>query len=156
MKRLLCPTILFLAAACLPAWTFMIDTRALMTPGTDELPVRKALVSLENGLMDTLFEEGHIFFNRSELAEEGVELDDGQKFLPLHLARRAGADWLLKVEIGTGSRISYEFFRVAPARQQGTGRLDDGTVPREPGQTEEEWFFRVGTRLYGEILPLME
>jgi len=90
--------------------TFLVDTRDEMPRGDMEIDQHTAVVSFENGVMDTLFDEGHIFFNiytvlgdsdAGKADEKALEYagDEGANFLLVLTPDDQGAAWTLyKVE----------------------------------------------------------
>ena len=86
--------------------TFLVDTRDEMPRGDMEMDQHTAVVSFENGVMDMLFDEGHIFFNiytvlggsdagkADEKALEYAE-DEGANFLLVLTPDDYGAAWTL-------------------------------------------------------------
>jgi hypothetical protein len=86
--------------------TFLVDTRDEMPRADMEMDQLRAVVSFENGVMDMLFDEGHIFFNINTVLggsdagkadEKALEYagDEGANVLLVLTLDDQGAAWTL-------------------------------------------------------------
>lgn len=123
------------------ASTFMIDTRESSVRQELEEPIKAAHISLENGLMDALFDSGHIFFNTySPLDVEEDPLI--RERLPIRAAKRYGAEYLIllepEAEIGT---TYWELYAVEPAEKLGSGEVttEETYAPQEDA-LDDIWY----------------
>ena len=127
-------TVLFLPAAA-AAHTILIDTWETDLPENLDLEARKRVVSAETGIMDTLFDEGHIFFNTYSIPGEGGTEPDFT--LSVDLAGSIGAEYLIRLDPSEDG-VAWELYelRGVTILNEGFHAIDDV----DPGlKTIERW-----------------
>jgi hypothetical protein len=108
------------------------------------LDEKKALTSIENGVMDTLFAEGFIFFSQY-LNEESVEA--------LNTAREAGADFLLIINPDCSSgNIKWKVVKVDGSRKMGEGTIERKKTTGVEQMSESEFFYFTGEIIGKELV----
>lgn len=127
--------------------TILIDTWEYEVPVNMEIEARIRVVSAETGIMDSLFDNGHIFFNiYSAPGEEGFMPEFSQTF---QLAAEIGADYVLRLnpdEEGLGWLL-YE--------ADGENLLSEGYVSIsevDPDLKPIEMWTRVGLLVAGDMI----
>ncbi len=130
--------------------TLLVDTR-------DELPAEEMensrsvkVVSIETGIMDTLFDEGHIFFNMYSSRIEGAE--EAADANALKYAEELGAGFLL-VLLPEEEGASWRFYRVGSASIEGRGYSDFHDTDPEK-EIRERWI-SLGVSLAFEVVHLI-
>ena len=102
-----------LVCAGASAHTILIDTWETDLPENMDLETRKRVVSAETGIMDLLFEEGHIFFNTYSVpGEDGAVPDFGDS---VDLAGRIGAEYLIRLD-PTEDGVAWKLYEVRGSR----------------------------------------
>ncbi len=100
MKRHVGILLIFLAALSIPralsAHTILIDTWEQHLPEKMDLETRKRVISAETGIMDSLFDGGHIFFNTYSVPGEDLIPPDFAN--SLNLAGEIGAEFLIRLD----------------------------------------------------------
>jgi len=120
MKRMIIALVLSLSALSLSGLTFLVDTHETMSLNDMETDRKIRVVSVESGVMDTLFDAGHIFFNMMTIPDEdGVTagLEDS-----IELARNEGVDYLILLTPDDGG-TSWALYHIARS-----SALDEGYV----------------------------
>ncbi len=90
----------------LQASNILIDTWETDSLENMDMETRKRVVSAETGIMDTLFDEGHIFFNTYSVPAEDRTLPSFSD--SLKLAVEIGAEYLVRLdpdETGLGWKV---------------------------------------------------
>jgi len=113
-KLVLMPIIFFSAFICWPD-TILIDTKSDYPGNQMELDRRKAIIAMENGVMDVLFESGFVFFNTYEPQKNSREMID--------IANSKGAEYLLLLVPGE-KILMWEIFNVITGNSIGNDSLD--------------------------------
>ena len=87
--------LMFLLSSSLSAssLTLLIETKDSMPRDEMDIQEKTRVVSLESGVMDVLFEKGHIFFNMFSLKEEDSSSESEMEVL--NYAKELGAGYLL-------------------------------------------------------------
>jgi len=89
-----------------PSATVLIETRDSQTWETMDFAQRVRIVSVETGLMDSLFDHGHIFFNvythtkrsaKRALDQTALNFatEEGAQFLLILMPNKLGVNWRL-------------------------------------------------------------
>ncbi len=117
------PSVFFVAVllsivAPLYSQTFLIDTWEQQSLENMELERRIRMVSAETGIMDSLFESGHIFFNVYSLPDEEGRIP--QFSTSFDLATEIGAEYLIRLEPGDDG-LSWSLFTSQDAREVSAG-----------------------------------
>jgi len=130
--------------------TLLIDTRDRVPREEMELQEKTRIVSLESGIMDVLFEEGHIFFNMYTLRDgNNTEGSDGEL---LEYAEDLGAGFLLILKPEEGGS-SWRLTGIDGSGNRGEGFADiDETNPED---SERERWIDLGISLAKEVIVLM-
>ena len=100
------------------------------------LEEKKAITGIENGVMDTLFEAGFIFFSQYMKADSGEAFDT---------ARAAGADYLLvlKPDCQTGD-IVWHVYRVSGREMVGHGTIVRKNMEGVEQMSDSEFYYHTG------------
>ncbi len=99
--------ILLLLSGPLGAHTILIDTWESSAPAEMESEDRIRVVSAETGIMDTLFETGHLFFNMYSVPGDAGGAPDFSE--SLKIAVEIGADYILKLS-PDGEGLGWELY----------------------------------------------
>lgn len=91
------------------AHTILIDTWETDLPENMDLESRTRVVSAETGIMDLLFDEGHIFFNTYSVPTEGGVMPDFS--VSVDLAGRIGAEYLIRLD-PTEQGVAWKLYEV--------------------------------------------
>ena len=143
--------LLLLLSSSLPAssLTFLIDTRDSVSRDEMDIEEKKKVVSLESGVMDGLFEGGHIFFNMYSPKEENAE-EQTDKILKY--AGEIGAGYLI-VLFPEESGSAWSCYRVDGSLGVADGFLDiEDTNPQK--SIMERWT-SLGSSLVETVIPLI-
>ena len=141
MKRYL--SVLCIILISLPVWseTVLVFTRNSLnseTPGVIELQA-----ALEDGVMETLFDAGHIVFNAGVI-ESNEKLKIPSERLSMRLAKSGGAYFLLEIDFSFNDRAdeeapltpreaNYRLYSVLDGGLLTQGELFPGDVNDKPG-----------------------
>jgi hypothetical protein len=169
MKRILAILVLSVTPALLFAETVMVYVSSKKEIVKDESKKAKQelVFSLEGGVMDEFFENGHIIFNAGKEDRSVGEFTLDKDSFPLYMAKSGGASYLLNVSVRYWqteekepewrvASAEYKFVKVETAEV-----LRDGTVEalyqREKNEEElsaEENSFNVGRAVAQDALAL--
>jgi hypothetical protein len=120
--------IFFSAFVCWPN-TILIDTKSEYPDNQMQIDRRKAIVSMENGVMDVLFESGFVFFNTYETQKNSSEM--------ISIAGDKGAEYLLILVPGE-KLLKWEVFNVRTGGSLGSNSLDL-TITEEIADSAGKW-----------------
>jgi len=130
--------------------TLLIDTRVEVPREDMEIREKTRVVSLESGIMDVLFEEGHIFFNMYSLQAENNEVQSDAEILKYAKDLGAGFFLILKPDDhGSFWRLS----RVDGSGSGVEGFADIDDIDQD-GSVRERWI-KLGTALAKDVIALM-
>lgn len=99
----------FILVGAAGADTFLVDSLVTTAPEEMDMSERIRVISAETGVMDTLFDTGHIFFNNYILPDDSGAHPDTEKLL--YFARGMDADYLLKMTV-VENGASWSFLNV--------------------------------------------
>jgi hypothetical protein len=123
--KLTCTIAFLVVSTGLPAFTFLVDTRDSMPLEDMGIDRRIHVVSAESGIMDTLFDEGHIFFNIYSVPDDEGNFPSWESTVT-H-AKDVGANYLLKLTPDENG-LSWEFYIVRDVRMLDEGYAEISTV----------------------------
>lgn len=126
--KLTCIIIFLAVSSVLPALTFLVDTRDTMPLGDMEIDRKIRVVSAESGIMDTLFDNGHIFFNIYSVPDEEGHIPSWESTVA-H-AKDVGANYLLKLTPDENG-LTWEFYNVRDMRTLDKGYAEISSVSSE-------------------------
>jgi len=130
--------------------TLLIDTRDRVPREEMEIQDKTRVVSLESGIMDVLFEKGHIFFNMYSLqTEHDTERSDAEL---LEYAEDLGAGFLLILKPEEQGSF-WQLSRVDGSGSGGEGFVDIDDTDSTEG-LRERWI-DLGTTLANDVIALM-
>jgi len=130
--------------------TLLIDTRDSLPRDDMEINEKTRVVSLESGLMDELFDGGHIFFNMYSLKNDtSAETADKEA---LDYAEDIGAGFLLVLSPEEDGS-SWRFFRVGSLNSVEEGFVDINETDADKN-TRERWL-SLGNILAEAVVPLI-
>jgi hypothetical protein len=162
MKRFFLSLGGLLLAAPLLASTIMIFTQDHRLDSGERAGEDYIVYAIEDGLMEVLFDNGHILFN--EYDDPGAGEGDFDR-PALRLARSGGADFLLEVEIEyppAASRphrlpeiIKYSFSSLTAPGVIAQGVLYSRDYLDNPRQNQQEICVRLGRDVAGRILGFL-
>lgn len=147
-------TLFLIAITSLSARTLLLNT--LDHELFKDLPLeeKRNIIAAENGLMDTVFDAGWIFFNHYSLNSYA---NDGERFMALHLAKRMDAQYLIKMEIDEDSEVvKYELFKVNPASVFDEGEITFSDIDPDSTMTLAEYYYEVGVTLASKLIEYCE
>ena len=115
-----------------------------------DIEEKKNVVSLESGVMDGLFEGGHIFFNMYTLKGENTaeQTDKALKY-----AGEIGAGYLLVLFPEEGGS-SWDLYKVEGSLGLADGFLD--IEDTDPQKNDMERWLSLGTILADTLLPFID
>jgi len=138
-------------AVSVSSLTLLIDTRDRVPREEMEIQEKTQVVSLESGIMDVLFEEGHIFFNMYTL-QSGADSERSESEL-LAYAGDLGAAYLLILEPGEGG-ASWRLSDVKGAGGGGEGFADIDET--DQNDSDRERWIELGSLLAEDVITLMD
>lgn len=145
--------ILFLLSSSLSAssLTLLVDTRDDIPRGEMEMDQLIQVVSLETGIMDTLFDEGHIFFNIYTVIGNGdsQNIDERADETALEYAREQGANYLL-VLTPESDGASWTLYEAGDTAVVVSGYMDISET--DPDKKEAERWISLGEMLAKEVV----
>ena len=135
------------AALAAEANTFLVDIWETAAREDLDEDVRTMHVSLESGVMDALFDQGHVFFNIYTNPESvgGAPVPGSA----LELADEEGADYLLEIIPDDGG-VSWRLYRTSGSVEPDGGYVAIDGIDEELG-LEERWM-ALGAALAGDLL----
>ena len=134
------------AASGASAHTFLVDTWEMADRADLEEEARFCRLALESGMMDVLFEEGHIFFNiYSSPSATGTMPVSGSA---LALAGEEGADYLIEL-VPDDDGASWKVYGISGMLESGGYVSIDGMD--EELETVERWM-ALGNALASDVL----
>ncbi len=123
--------------------TLLIETKDSMPRDEMDIEEKTRVVSLESGVMDVLFEKGHIFFNMFSLKSEESSIN---------YAEELGAGYLLVLNpVKNGA--SWQLIPVD--RSSGGGEGFVNLSDTDPDKTSAERWAIMGTMLAEALVPLI-
>ena len=130
--------------------TLLIETKDSMPREEMDIQEKTRVVSLESGVMDVLFEKGHIFFNMFSL--KGDDSSSESEMEVLNYAKELGAGFLLVLNPDENG-AAWHLLRVDLNSGGGEGfvYLSDTDDDKKPG---ERWVI-MGTMLAEVVVPLI-
>ncbi len=136
-----------LGASSLGAATFFIDSLVLTLPDDMELVDRLRLYSAETGVMDTLFDKGHIIFNNYVLPDESGNYPGAEQ--SLKQARKTDSDYLLRLEVDDNG-AAWSFFSAEKGEliEESYTKVDDTDASLE----ERRRWMNLGNTICQEML----
>lgn len=141
--------LLFLLSSSLSAssLTLLVDSRDDKPRGEMDMDQLIQVVSLETGVMDTLFDEGHIFFNiYTVIGKTSTQEADETA---LEYAREQGAHYLLVLEPDSEGS-SWTLYEVSETAVYGSGYMDISVT--DPEKKVAERWISLGEMLAEEVI----
>lgn len=127
--------------------TLLVDTRDDKPRGEMEMDQLIQVVSLETGVMDTLFDEGHIFFNLyTVIGHTDTQRADESA---MEYAREQGAQYLLVLQPDQEGS-SWKLFKVNETSVSGSGYMDISQT--DPDKKVAERWISLGEMLAKEVI----
>ena len=146
---------LALSASAAGATTVLLDTRLAAMPADMPDTDMDTVNAMEAGFMDELFDSGHIFFNLYTPVDAAS--DPGKDLLPLHIAKRDGAAFLIRLTPDLeGETLEWKLFSVDPADLVETSVLDLADVPSDPGDKVLDRWYAAGSRTAHDVIARMD
>lgn len=126
--------------------TVLVNTVQIKEKKDLSLDEKKAITAMENGIMDTLFTEGYIFFSvyLTEVSPEAMTT-----------AKEANADYLLILnpDIETGDiRWMVKTVENGEITQEGTLARED--LDDTENLTEQEFYYKAGEKIAFELIQI--
>ena len=151
MKKSSFSAIIFFIASLLFAETVMVETVDFAELGDLDEEKQNMIIQMETGVMDALFDGGHLFFNMYTV-NGSLDPDLGQKSLVQ--AGKAGASWFVRLLIGD-NRLSWWFYRLSDFSLMGEGAVLREDVDKNEEMTLEEFYFEAGKTAGSRVLTYM-
>ncbi|MDC7219688.1 MAG: hypothetical protein PQJ59_07100 [Spirochaetales bacterium] len=133
------------------AETVMIESVALGDRGEFEEEEKTRLIQMETGVMEALFDGGHLFFN---MYSPNGTLDPMKSNNALMQARQTGARWLVRLR-AQEEAVEWWFFSLADFSLLGEGNISKEDVDTGDEMTWEEVFFESGKIVGNSIVNYM-
>ncbi len=130
--------------------TLLIETKDSMPREEMDIQEKTRVVSLESGVMDVLFEKGHIFFNMFSLKGDKSSFDSELEVL--NYAEELGAGFLLVLDPDENG-AAWHLLSVNRISDGGEGfvNLSETDTDKKPA---ERWAI-MGTMLGEEVVPFI-
>ena len=152
MKRLSLLFLLCLMSFMVYGETVLIFTRNSLDtkiPGVMEMQS-----ALEDGVMETFFDAGHIVFNAG-VVTENKKLDTPSERLSFRMAKNGGALFLLEIDLSyddprdsekkpTMSAVQYRFYNVETGDLLTEGSLGPEDIKNDPAASEDDICIAMG------------
>ncbi len=151
MKKCFISAILFTIALALTGETVMVETVDFGPLGDLEQERQIGIVQMETGVMEALFDGGHLFFN---MYTPNGDLDPFKSQNSLMQGKQTGARWFMRLRLEEGT-VFYWFYSLVDFTL-----VTEGSIPRrdvDPGKemTSEEYYFAAGKSAGESILGYM-
>lgn len=148
IKRIL-PLLIFLLGVGLFGDTVMIETIGDVPQGKRAFNQKELLIGMETGVMDALFDGGHLFFNINS-SSGGLTGENTHK--SLIQARNAGAQWLLRLIPGE-EKIKYMIYDLSNLQL----KSEDEIEKKDLSDTVDfkEFYFEAGKTAGQSIISII-
>lgn len=123
--------------------TIMVETIESGDYGTLPQPVQNRLTQVKTGVMDVLFDGGHIFF---DMYTDQLKTTEQGNMQTLQLARRSGATWFLRITTGEDF-VAYEIHDLKTFTLKEEGTLLKSDIDKNARLSKDEFFFEAGKAL---------
>lgn len=143
--------LLFLVSFTLWGETVMIEIISPAPLGDLDREQADIYIQAETGVMEALFDGGHLFFNVYGLSGRGED----ESMVSLKQAQKAGATWFIRLIPGEDS-IEYEVIDLARLSSTGGGRIDRGDLIGTDRMDREEFFYEAGRAAGNASLALFQ
>jgi hypothetical protein len=120
--------------------TVMIETVDVLEMGELEESRQNVIIQMETGVMDALFDGGHLFFNMYTV--NGVN-DSKNEMSSLLQAKKTGAHWLVRLQ-AMDDNVNWKLFLLEDFSLQGEGDVSKDEVSRNHDMTLEQIYFQAG------------
>ena len=151
MKKTSFSAILFIIAWALFGETVMIETVDRFEFADLEEESQNVIIQMETGVMDALFDGGHLFFNMFTV---NGNLDPALGRKSLDQAKRAGAGWFLRLRLAEAG-VDWWFYKLSDFTLLGEGIVNQDDIAGSDDMTREEFFFEAGKSAGMGILAYM-
>ena len=159
MKRRVLPLIVLLAVSTviLPAETILVFTRNSLDGERTE--VARLQAAIEDGVMETFFDTGHIVFNAGFVtANEPLAVPSER--LSFRMAKSGGALYLLEIDLDYREieeqvalqRAEYRFYQVISGQMLLEGNIDMSEVSADADTAQRERCTLMGESIAGGAL----
>ena len=152
MSRYILSAILFCVSLTLFGGTVMVETVDNGFLGDLEQEKQDAIVQMETGVMEALFDGGHLFFN---MYTSNGELDAAKSRNSLDQAKRAGAEWFIRLQLGD-EELFYWFYQLRDFDLKSEGSIKRDEIDPDRDMSLEEFFFAAGNSAAKGILAYMD
>jgi hypothetical protein len=152
MSRHILSAILLCVSLTLTAGTVMVETVDYGFLGDLEQEKQDAIIQSETGVMEALFDGGHLFFN---MYTSNGELDSEKSRNSMDQAKRAGAEWFIRLQMGD-EELFYWFYQLRDFDLKSEGSIKRDEIDPDRDMSPEEFFFAAGNSAGKGILTYMD